>query len=162
METTLLTTGIACLIAAIIGGGLKAFGIEIPLLKSISRQVALGAFGAILLALSFLETPAKLYRSQPANTIEPSSTTQPPPGPVASPSDSAYGSRTEVLNSAELREYFRNYYLAGDDDIKHLIVLLIRGQLEELAVSNGYSAEHIENAEIKELERIAKELKVLR
>ena len=57
METTLFATGIACLIAAIIGGGLKAFGIEIPLLKSIPRQVALGAFGAVLLALSFVKTP---------------------------------------------------------------------------------------------------------
>lgn len=159
METTLLTTGVACLIAAIIGGGLKAFGIEIPLLKSISRQVALGVFGAILLALSFLGTPG---RSNIVNTIKPSSITQPPPDPVVSPSDSAYGSQTEVLNPTKLRENFRNYYLAGDDDIKHLIILLIREQLEELAVSNGYSAEHIENAEIKELERIAKELKVLR
>lgn len=48
MATTLLTTGLACLIAAIIGGGLKAFGIEIPALASRPRQVTLGALGFVL------------------------------------------------------------------------------------------------------------------
>jgi hypothetical protein len=49
MTTTLLTAGIACVIAAIAGGGLKAFGIEIPALESARRQTALGAFGGLLL-----------------------------------------------------------------------------------------------------------------
>jgi hypothetical protein len=30
MNTTLLTTGLACVIAGIISGGLKAWGIELP------------------------------------------------------------------------------------------------------------------------------------
>jgi hypothetical protein len=50
MAATLLTAGIACIIAAIVGGGLKAFGIEIPVLDSGRRQAALGAFGVLLLA----------------------------------------------------------------------------------------------------------------
>jgi hypothetical protein len=50
MATTLLTAGIACIIAAIVGGGLKAFGFEIPALASARRQVALGLFGTALLA----------------------------------------------------------------------------------------------------------------
>jgi hypothetical protein len=50
METTLTTAGIACIIAAIVGGGLKAFGIEIRVLDSGRRQAALGAFGVLLVA----------------------------------------------------------------------------------------------------------------
>jgi len=54
MSTTLLTAGIACFIAAIVGGGLKAFGIEIPVLNSRFRQLALGGFGIILTFAGFL------------------------------------------------------------------------------------------------------------
>ncbi len=54
MTTTILTTGLACLIAAIVGGGLKAFGIEIPVLRSGKRQLTLGAFGLILVLVSTL------------------------------------------------------------------------------------------------------------
>ena len=50
METTLITAGIACVIAAIVGGGLKAFAIEIRVLDSVRRQAALGAFGVLLIA----------------------------------------------------------------------------------------------------------------
>jgi len=52
LSTTLITAGVACIIAAIIGGGLKAFGIEIPLLQSKKRQVLLGILGIILIGLS--------------------------------------------------------------------------------------------------------------
>lgn len=52
MQETLLAAGIACLIAAVIGGGLKAFGIEIPALESGARQVALGILGVILVVLA--------------------------------------------------------------------------------------------------------------
>ena len=58
MATTLLTTGLACLIAAIVGGGLKAFGIEIPILRSGKRQLALAGLGFILALL------APLFRNQ--------------------------------------------------------------------------------------------------
>lgn len=54
METILLSAGLACLMAAIIGGGLKAFGIEIPLLQSLARQLILGALGVVLVIISFL------------------------------------------------------------------------------------------------------------
>lgn len=59
MQATVLTAGIACVIAAIIGGGLKAFGIEIPLLHSRFRQLALGGFGIVLIlaARTPLTTP---------------------------------------------------------------------------------------------------------
>lgn len=53
MNTTFVTAGLACVIAAIVGGGLNAFSIEIPLLSSMKRQVLLGILGAALLAAGF-------------------------------------------------------------------------------------------------------------
>lgn len=47
---TLLLIGLACIIAAIVGGGLKLMGIEIPLLTSVGRQVLLGGMGIALWA----------------------------------------------------------------------------------------------------------------
>ena len=49
MEPTLVVAGIAFIGAAIAGGGLVAFKIEVPLIDSLARQVALGTFGAVLL-----------------------------------------------------------------------------------------------------------------
>jgi protein-export membrane protein SecD len=45
MEKVLVTAGIACILAAIIGGGLKAFNIEIPILRSRFKQIAIGLLG---------------------------------------------------------------------------------------------------------------------
>jgi hypothetical protein len=53
MSATLLSAGIACIIAAVIGGGLKAFGIEIPVFPSLQRQVMLAILGVILVVASF-------------------------------------------------------------------------------------------------------------
>jgi len=50
MTKTLFPVGLVCIIAAIIGGGLKAFGIEIPVFESPERQILLGVFGLILLS----------------------------------------------------------------------------------------------------------------
>jgi hypothetical protein len=54
MSNTLLTTGLACIIAAIIGGGLKAFGIEIGVLRSWKRQALLATFGAMLTTTAYI------------------------------------------------------------------------------------------------------------
>jgi hypothetical protein len=51
MNQAFITAGIVCIIAAIIGGGLKAFAIEMPLVNSIGRQVILGVVGIIFLLL---------------------------------------------------------------------------------------------------------------
>jgi hypothetical protein len=48
MVNPLLTTGVVCILAAIVGGGLKAFGIELPVLQSWGRQAILALFGLIL------------------------------------------------------------------------------------------------------------------
>jgi hypothetical protein len=67
MSTTLLTTGLVCIIAAIVGGGLKAFGIEIPILQSGKRQVLLAIFGSILIIAGYYaQEPGK--RAQPVAT----------------------------------------------------------------------------------------------
>jgi hypothetical protein len=52
VNNTLFGTGIGCIIAAIVGGGLRAFGLEIPVLNSVRRQILLGLFGVILVAVS--------------------------------------------------------------------------------------------------------------
>ena len=87
METTLITAGIACIVAAIVGGGLKAFSIEIHVLESGRRQAALGVFGAILLAAGF-GWSALSRAAGPEPTAPPSAATASarPPAPAASAS----------------------------------------------------------------------------
>ena len=52
MDKTILYSGLACIIAAIVGGGVKAFGVEIPLLSSLKRQSLLAIFGCVLVVIS--------------------------------------------------------------------------------------------------------------
>jgi hypothetical protein len=59
ITTTLLTTGLLCVIAAIVGGGLSAFGIKMPALESVKRQVMLGLLGVILLVSASLTIGGK-------------------------------------------------------------------------------------------------------
>ena len=56
MKTTLLIVGIVCIIAAIVGGGLRAFGIDFPLLNSKKRQLLLAIFGLVLIAVTLFVT----------------------------------------------------------------------------------------------------------
>jgi hypothetical protein len=49
-----LIAGVVCVIAAVVGGALKAFGIEMPVLKNRSRQWSLGAFGIVLLGIGLI------------------------------------------------------------------------------------------------------------
>lgn len=53
MNVPILSIGIACIIAAIVGGGMKALGAEIPTIASTRRQAILGIFGAALVLLAF-------------------------------------------------------------------------------------------------------------
>ena len=52
MYKTILYSGLGCIIAAIVGGGVKAFGMELPLLSSLKRQSLLAIFGCVLVVLS--------------------------------------------------------------------------------------------------------------
>src|SRR5262245_50013860 len=58
MQNALVTSGIVCLVAAVVGGGLKAFGMEIPALNSLRRQVILAGLGAALLAIGLSLNPS--------------------------------------------------------------------------------------------------------
>src|ERR1041384_6079322 len=52
MKTTLIILGLVCIIAAIVGGGLTAFGTVIPVLNSKKRQLLLSIFGLVLVAVT--------------------------------------------------------------------------------------------------------------
>jgi hypothetical protein len=52
MDKTVIGVGIACMIAAIVGGGVKLLGTEIPAIGSTKRQVMLFVFGFLLAAVS--------------------------------------------------------------------------------------------------------------
>src|SRR5437879_12769800 len=54
MDNLVLAASLVCVIAALVGGGLKAFGIEIPLLQSLPRQMGLALFGGVLLVVHFI------------------------------------------------------------------------------------------------------------
>ena len=69
MADTLLTTGLVCLVAAIVGGGLKAFGFELPALRSGRRQVALGALGLVLLGASYWTQPRSASQAAPTEVL---------------------------------------------------------------------------------------------
>jgi hypothetical protein len=58
VDNALLTAGIACLIGAIVGGGLKAFGIELPAVQSRLRQAVLALAGSILIVLARPTVPS--------------------------------------------------------------------------------------------------------
>src|ERR1700730_2411078 len=55
LSGTLLGFGLFSLVSAIVGGGLKALGMEVGVLKSRFRQILLGAVGAVLICASQYE-----------------------------------------------------------------------------------------------------------
>jgi hypothetical protein len=77
----LVSAGIACIIGAIVGGGLKAFGIELPVLQTLWRQLALAGFGGILLGIGILTPldPPLSPDSTPTPTPAPTPTSAPTP-----------------------------------------------------------------------------------
>lgn len=63
----LFSFGLVCIIAAVVGGGVKALGAEIPVIDSPERQVLLGVLGLIVCVLSFvISDPSGEPSSQPA------------------------------------------------------------------------------------------------
>ncbi len=99
MQQTLLVAGLACLIAAVVGGGLKAFGIEIPVLKSGVRQAALGVLGIALVAAATMVDGDGLQSFRTEEDLQPSRTEEPRGGDTddaesgdAPPSDFPEGS----------------------------------------------------------------------
>ena len=98
LSTILVSAGIAFVAAAILGGGLRAFQIDIPLIAGRSRQVLLGVFGLLLIAAVVLpgtESPgdalpdvqspmqAENGKAAPPFSAQPGPSEQPPvPGPA--------------------------------------------------------------------------------
>lgn len=52
MQEILVTLGVVAVMAAIVGGGLKAAGVEMPVLSSLRRQMLLAVFGLALIAVA--------------------------------------------------------------------------------------------------------------
>ena len=89
MTELLVSAGIACIIGTIVGGGLKAFGIELPVLQTLWRQLALAGFGGVLLGIGVF-TPAGTPASTdatPKPTLTPTSVATPTftPTPIPTP-----------------------------------------------------------------------------
>lgn len=105
----LITAGVVAVLASIAGGGLKGFGIEVPLLASLRRQVALLIVGAGLVGLGLYN--AQLQQSDAAtaraaadqaNAAGPlggnvAAPATPPPAAAPTPNAEA-GARPEVPN----------------------------------------------------------------
>jgi len=53
MNSVLLTAGAACVILAVVGGGAKAFGVEVPVLTGAGRQVVLAVVGVLFLVAAY-------------------------------------------------------------------------------------------------------------
>jgi TPR repeat protein len=61
MFETLLTIGIACILAAIVGGGFKGMGIEIPVIQTFQRQLVLAIAGISLSLPAVVERYREFY-----------------------------------------------------------------------------------------------------
>ena len=106
----LVSGGVAAILAAIVGGGLKAFGVELPLLASVRRQSLLLGVGVVLVALGLfaprLPDKSDAVAQPPAVAGNSSAATAPASTPpsaaaVASPA-AASPARPEVPNIHDL------------------------------------------------------------
>jgi hypothetical protein len=85
MQTTLLAAGLASLLAGVIGGGLNAFGVQIPVVGSKFRQALLIALGLLLIALA-VSLPA-IVPAQPERAPQGDQPSQRVPDNAAAPSE---------------------------------------------------------------------------
>jgi hypothetical protein len=74
VETMLLATGLFCVIAGIVGGGLKGLGMEVPGISSFPRQLMLSGLGLVLLIACYLNRtrPPSPPSPQPSPNLQPS------------------------------------------------------------------------------------------
>ena len=104
MGTTeiLVSGGVAAILAALAGGGLKAFGVEVPALASVRRQALLALGGIVLVAvgLALSRPPA----TEPMVTADAARKPAPPAAASASTETPAPSARTrpEVPNIVDL------------------------------------------------------------
>lgn len=96
ITVALVSAGIICLIAAVIGGGLKGLGFDMPALQSVARQTMLALLGIVLLGAGLAlrggdaspKTEAKAGSPAPVSTASmapatnaPAATNPAPAGP---------------------------------------------------------------------------------
>lgn len=95
MSDTLLLIGIACIIAAVVGGGLKILHVELPAVASVQRQVLLALVGSLLVVGSFAlpepveaptpSAPGEVAPAGPPPPVQQPPFDVPPPGPGRAP-----------------------------------------------------------------------------
>lgn len=112
MSATLVVFGIIAIAAAIVGGGLSAFGINVPVLQSTTRQVLLAIVGVVSIVIAEGEHIQQIIR--------PIQTTKPTDGPTPSQT-------TDRLSDAPTPD--ANFY--------HRLSTQFRGQNRALDVFNG-------------------------
>ena len=95
METILVSAGVVCLIAAVVGGGLKALNMDIPLVDSLVRQLILFGVGVILIGMTYMLDPNQSSeRTSSVGDPSTSSVGNPTTLSVGNPSTSSVGNPT--------------------------------------------------------------------
>lgn len=164
MQQALLMLALVSVAAAIVGGGLRAFKVEIPVLRSLVRQVLLGIFGVVVgaLALCCVEGPVDLVgwlspngpsddepTPSPTPTPIPTPTPTPTPAPVSTPTPTP----TPTPAPTEPPETSPLSTGAGSGSVPPCDRITIEVDLLEL--SGGYGTFHVEitnnNAQFVEL-----------
>lgn len=89
MQNSLLVAGIVCMVAAVVGGGVKLLGAEVPVLSSFTRQALLFLLGLGFLAASFqvdrTKPPTPSASGAAASSSRPPSSLPPSSGPAPTP-----------------------------------------------------------------------------
>jgi hypothetical protein len=100
VTTTLVIVGFVLIAAAVIGGGLKAAEIEVVVISSVPRQVALGVVGLVMLVVGFMVRAGDSSASPetPTTPRSPASSAQSP-----SPTSAAIATSTETSTGADNR-----------------------------------------------------------
>ena len=77
MNLTIFMAGLACVIAAIVGGGLSMAGVSVPTLRSTRRQAMLALAGAGVIVVSFLVAGGGDSKGAPTGETTPPLTSSP-------------------------------------------------------------------------------------
>ena len=137
MFETLIVLGIVCVIGAIVGGGLKAVGVEIPAIASVNRQALLGTAGIALVVAALVthshgehgppsttSGPTTSSPSQtPTTTSTPTETAPPTPTTTTTATPSVRNSGTLTLTylyGADLDSLNQDWDVATYDDQSEL------------------------------------------
>jgi hypothetical protein len=96
----LISGGVAALLAAIVGGGLKAFGIELPLLASMQRQALLLVVGVALIGLGLYADRPQADGAGRPDESDPIAESA-PESPVASPPETDSAPRLATAGATQ-------------------------------------------------------------